>query len=84
MGSDSDTVSRGDTPPALQRVRASDGRAPWWVYALSEFITKTGFPILIALLLMAYVWFIGLKTNELMTRAVVILEKFEQKSKDGR
>lgn len=71
-----------DTLPQT-RVRAGeDRRAPWWVYALTEFITKTGFPILMALTLMAYVWFIGLKTNELMTRAVVILEKFEQKAKD--
>lgn len=76
---DTDTV-KGDTPHGMQRVRnGDDRRAPWWVYALSEFITKTGFPILMALLLMAYVWFIGLKTNDLMTRAVVVLERFEKK-----
>lgn len=56
-----------------------DRRAPWWVYALTEFITKTGFPVLMALLLMGYVWFVGLKTNDLMTRAVVVLERFEAK-----
>lgn len=76
---ETDTV-KGDTPQGMQRVRAGeDRRAPWWVYALSEFITKTGFPILMALLLTAYVWFIGLKTNDLMTRAVQVLERFEKK-----
>lgn len=65
--------------PDGTRTRNGDGRAPWWVYALTEFITKTGFPVLMALLLMGYVWFVGLKTNDLMTRAVVVLERFEAK-----
>lgn len=84
MAHDSERV-REETPGTMQRVRASDDRrAPWWVYALTEFITKTGFPILMALLLIAYVWFIGLKTNELMTRAVVVLERFEAKGPGGK
>lgn len=57
------------------------GRGIWWMNPLTEFIAKTGFPILMALLLTGYVWFIGLKTNELMTRAVVVLEHFEAKDK---
>jgi len=75
-------MGESDTLPKVDgtKIRGdSSQRAPWWVYALTEFITKTGFPVLMALLLMGYVWFIGLKTNDLMTRAVVVLEKFEKK-----
>lgn len=80
MSETDDIARREATPPSLSRVRSGDDRrAPWWVYALTEFITKTGFPVLMALLLMGYVWFVGLKTNDLMTRAVVVLERFEVK-----
>jgi len=69
MGTERETVWQGQS------------RGIWWMNPLTEFIAKTGFPIMMALLLMAYVWFIGLKTNELMTRAVMVLEHFEAKDK---
>jgi len=53
---------------------------------VTRFIKEVGFPIAVAAALIAYMFFIGSKTNEhlakgseIMTRAVQVLEKMERR-----
>lgn len=53
---------------------------------ITRFIKDVGFPVAVAAALMAYMWFIGAKTNEhlakgsdIMERAVRIIERLEKK-----
>lgn len=57
-----------------------------WLDRASRFIKDVGFPIAVAVALMAYMWFVGAKTNEhlakgsdIMERAIKIIERVEKK-----
>lgn len=53
---------------------------------VTRFIKEVGFPIAVATALIAYLWFVGSKTNEhlakgaeIMSRAINVLERLERK-----
>ena len=53
---------------------------------LVKFIREVGFPIAVATALIAYLWFVGSKTNEhlakgsgIMDRAINVIERLERK-----
>lgn len=54
----------------------------------SKFIKEVGFPVAVAVGLLAYVWFVGVKTNEAivrsdetMRRVISLIERMEPKLK---
>jgi hypothetical protein len=42
---------------------------------VTRFIREVGFPIAVAVAVMAYVWIVGIKTNEYMARGTAIMER---------
>jgi hypothetical protein len=42
---------------------------------ITRFIKDVGFPIAVAAAVMAYVWIVGMRTNEYMARGTAIMER---------
>lgn len=75
MGTESDTV----------RNQNGNGKLPVWLSFIPDFIAKVGFPIAVATALIVYLYMVGFKQNELMARAITVLERFEARDKaNGR
>ena len=80
-------VGKDVSSGSLERVPDTKVSRPSDVFdKVTRFIKEVGFPIAVAAVLIAYMWFIGSKTNEhlskgseIMIRAVNVLEKLERK-----
>jgi len=61
-----------DSDPANTRQVVAKGDT---LDRVTRFIKDVGFPIAVAVAVMAYVWTVGMKTNEYMARGTAIMER---------
>ena len=88
MGEDVKPIVGSNVSSATHERLAYDDRRrpPDTLERITRFIKDVGFPVAVATALICYLWFIGNKTNEhlskgagIMDRAINVLERLERK-----
>ena len=87
MGEDAKPITGVAVSSATHdRVYDDRRRPPDTLERITRFIKDVGFPVAVATALICYLWFIGNKTNEhlskgagIMDRAINVLERLERK-----
>ncbi len=79
-------MSSGDLPKVSGDGTTTRTRAGDIFDRVTRFIKEVGFPIAVAAVFLAYMWFVGIKTNEhlakgseIQLRSIQVLERLEKK-----
>jgi hypothetical protein len=65
-----------ESDPQNPKVETKRTGGMWDAYnMLTRFIKEVGFPIAVATAFIVYIWLVGLRTNEYMTRGTDIMER---------
>ena len=65
-----------ESDPANTKVETKRAGGMWDIYNMvTRFIKEVGFPIAVASAFIVYIWVVGLRTNEYMTRGTQIMER---------